>query len=234
MDFILTEEQRLLVETIREFVRRELKPLEEGVETSGYLADEVASEIQEKSRGLGLYAINIPREFGGGGLSVLEWMMAEEQFGRTSDILIRRAFGNVYEILLEASEKQKQTYLLPAVRGERTFSIAFTEPEAGSDAAAIKTKAERSGKGWILASQSSYSVFRCCFSPVASTTSPCRRSTRGLTNCLFVAHALNPATGPLSRIVKFDKDLHHILVEHLLDFEVVHIDLLLRHNREGN
>lgn len=150
MDFTLTEEQRLLVETIREFVRRELKPLEEGVETNGYLADEVASEIQEKSQGLGLYAVNIPREFGGGGLSVLEWMIAEEQFGRTSDILIRRAFGNVYEILLEASEKQKQTYLLPAVRGKRTFSIAFTEPEAGSDAAAIKTKAERSGEGWIL------------------------------------------------------------------------------------
>ena len=150
MDFTLTEEQRLLVETIREFVQRELKPLEEGVETNGYLADEVASEIQEKSKGLGLYAVNIPREFGGGGLSILEWMMAEEQFGRTSDILIRRAFGNVYEILLEASEEQKQTYLLPAVRGKRTFSIAFTEPEAGSDAAAIKTKAERSGEGWIL------------------------------------------------------------------------------------
>mgnify|MGYP001247491867 FL=1 len=150
MDFTLTEEQRLLVETIREFVQRELKPLEEGVETNGYLVDEVASEIQEKSKGLGLYAVNIPREFGGGGLSVLEWMMAEEQFGRTSDILIRRAFGNVYEILLEASEEQKQTYLLPAVRGKRTFSIAFTEPEAGSDAAAIKTKAERSGEGWIL------------------------------------------------------------------------------------
>ena len=63
-----------------------------------------------KSQELGLYAVNIPREFGGGGLSVLEWMMAEEQFGRTSDILIRRAFGNVYEILLEASEKQKQTF----------------------------------------------------------------------------------------------------------------------------
>ena len=46
MDFNLTEEQRLLVETIREFVRRELKPLEEGVETNGYLVDEVASEIQ--------------------------------------------------------------------------------------------------------------------------------------------------------------------------------------------
>ena len=110
----------------------------------------MAREIRQKSQKLGLYAVNIPREFGGGGLSFLEWMMAEEQFGRTSDILIRRAFGNVYEILLEASEKQKQTYLLPAVTGERTFSVAFTEPEAGSDAAAIKTRAERSGEGWVL------------------------------------------------------------------------------------
>ena len=150
MDFSLTEEQRLLVGTIREFVHRELKPLEEDVEASGCLADDVAREIRQKSQELGLYAVNIPREFGGGGLSVLEWMMAEEQFGRTSDILIRRAFGNVYEILLEASEKQKQTYLLPAVTGERTFSVAFTEPEAGSDAAAIKTKAEWSGEGWVL------------------------------------------------------------------------------------
>lgn len=150
MDFSLTEEQRLLVGTIREFVHRELKPLEEDVEAGGYLADDVAREIRQKSQELGLYAVNIPREFGGGGLSVLEWMMAEEQFGRTSDILIRRAFGNVYEILLEASEKQKQTYLLPAVTGERTFSVAFTEPEAGSDAAAIRTKAERSGEGWVL------------------------------------------------------------------------------------
>ena len=150
MDFSFTEEQRLLVGTIREFVHRELKPLEEDVEAGGYLADDVAREIRQKSQKLGLYAVNIPREFGGGGLSFLEWMMAEEQFGRTSDILIRRAFGNVYEILLEASEKQKQTYLLPAVTGERTFSVAFTEPEAGSDAAAIKTRAERSGEGWVL------------------------------------------------------------------------------------
>ncbi len=150
MDFSFTEEQRLLVGTIREFVHRELKPLEEDVEAGGYLADDVAREIRQKSQKLGLYAVNIPREFGGGGLSFLEWMMAEEQFGRTSDILIRRAFGNVYEILLEASEKQKQTYLLPAVTGERTFSVAFTEPEAGSDAAAIRTRAERSGEGWVL------------------------------------------------------------------------------------
>jgi acyl-CoA dehydrogenase len=150
MDFSLSEEQRMLVRTIREFVRKELKPLEQQVEEAGHLDDAVAVEIRRKSQALGLYAVNIPAEYGGGGLSVLDWMIAEEQFGQTSDILIRRAFGNVYEILLEATVAQKQTYLMPAVRGERTFSVAFTEPEAGSDAASISTRAERNGDGWVL------------------------------------------------------------------------------------
>jgi len=150
MDFCLSEEQRLLVATIRGFVDDELRPLEAGVEEAGCLADDVAASIRAKSQALGLYAVNIPAEYGGGGLSVLDWMIAEEQFGRTSDILIRRAFGNVYEILLEGTPAQIEEYLLPAVRGERTFSVAFTEPEAGSDAAAISTSAVRQGDGWVL------------------------------------------------------------------------------------
>ena len=150
MDFKLSEEQRLLVSTIRTFIRRELKPLEQDIEETGRLDDTVAANLRKKSQALGLYAVNIPLEYGGGGLSVLDWMIAEEQFGRTSDILIRRAFGNVYEILLEGSAAQKNSYLLPAVRGERTFSVAFTEPEAGSDAAAITTHAIRSNDGWVL------------------------------------------------------------------------------------
>ena len=77
-------------------------------------------------------------------------MLAEEQYGHTSDILIRRAFGNVYEILLEGNAEQIETYLLPTVRGERTCSVAFTEPAAGSDAASIKTRAVRDGDDWIL------------------------------------------------------------------------------------
>ena len=150
MDFKLSEEQRLLVSTIRTFIRRELKPLEQDIEETGRLDDTVAANLRKKSQALGLYAVNIPLEYGGGGLSVLDWMIAEEQFGRTSDLLIRRAFGNVYEILLEGSAAQKNSYLLPAVRGERTFSVAFTEPEAGSDAAAITTRATRSNDGWVL------------------------------------------------------------------------------------
>ena len=150
MDFSPTEEQRLLVATIRSFVETELRPLEAQVEQTGHLADELAAKIRAKSQSLGLYAVNIPTEYGGGGLPVLDWMIAEEQFGRTSDILIRRAFGNVYEILLEGTDAQIETYLLPTVRGERTFSVAFTEPDAGSDAAAISTKAVRKGDGWVL------------------------------------------------------------------------------------
>ena len=150
MDFSLSEEQHLLVSSIRGFIESELQPLEEDIEKTGRLADDVASEIRAKSRELGLYAVNIPTKYGGGGLSVLDWMIAEEQFGRTSDILVRRAFGNVYEILLEGTDAQIETYLIPAVRGERTFSVAFTEPEAGSDAAAIKTRAVRKNDGWVL------------------------------------------------------------------------------------
>ena len=150
MDFSLSEEQHLLVSSIRGFIESELRPLEEGIEKTGRLDDKIASKVRAKSQELGLYAVNIPTEYGGGGLSVLDWMIAEEQFGRTTDILVRRAFGNVYEILLEGTNAQIETYLLPTVRGERTFSVAFTEPDAGSDAAAIKTRAVRMSDGWVL------------------------------------------------------------------------------------
>jgi acyl-CoA dehydrogenase len=150
MQFELTAEQKLIVETVRRFVETELIPLEEEIETKGELSPARAREIFEKSRALGFYAMNIPEQYGGGGLSAVDTMLVEEQFGHTKDILIRRAFGNVYESLLEGTDAQKQRWLLPAVRGERTCSIAITEPDAGSDAASIKTRAEKSGEGYTL------------------------------------------------------------------------------------
>jgi len=150
MNFDLSDEQRMLVHTVRRFVSIELQPLEEAVENTGELDPTVAKTIFEKSNALGLYAMNIPEEFGGGGLSAVDTMLVEEQFGRTTDILVRRAFGNVYEILLQGDDVQKKRWLLPAVRGERTCSLAFTEPEAGSDAAAIRTTAVRTGENWRL------------------------------------------------------------------------------------
>jgi acyl-CoA dehydrogenase len=77
-------------------------------------------------------------------------MLVEEQFGHTTDILIRRAFGNVYEVLLACQGAQRERWLLPAVQGARTCAIAITEPGAGSDAAGIATRAVRDGGGWRL------------------------------------------------------------------------------------
>jgi acyl-CoA dehydrogenase len=156
MNFDLTEEQRLLVATVRRFIDENLAPLEDQVDREGALAPETARAIFEKSQALGLYATNIPAAFGGGGLNAFDTMLLEEQFGRTSDILIRRAFGNVYEVLLRCSASQAERWLLPSVRGERTCSIAITEPGAGSDAASIKTRAVRDGDGWRLSGHKHY------------------------------------------------------------------------------
>jgi acyl-CoA dehydrogenase len=150
MEFGFSHEQKLLIDTVRQFVKTELQPLEVSVEDSDTLNPVEAKRIFDKSRALGLYAMNIPAEIGGGGLTTLDWILAEEQFGHTSDILVRRAFGNVYEILLEATDRQQMRWLMPSVRGERTFSIAFSEPEAGSDSVSIKTRARRNNDGWVL------------------------------------------------------------------------------------
>jgi acyl-CoA dehydrogenase len=150
MEFSLSEEQRMLIDTVRRFIREELKPLEDAVENEGHLAPDKARAIFEKSKALGLYGLNIPAEFGGGGLTAIDTMLCEEQFGHTTDILIRRAFGNVYEALLACTGEQVDRWLKPAARGERVCAIAITEPGAGSDAQGIRTRAEKTANGWVL------------------------------------------------------------------------------------
>lgn len=150
MDFELSDEQRMLLATVRRFIRDELRPLEAQIEDSGTLARDDALAVHEKARLLGLYALNMPAELGGGGLSVVDRILCEEQFGHTTDILIRRAFGNLYEPLLECRGEQVGRWLQPAVAGHRTGAIAITEPGAGSDAQGIRTHARRTDGGWVL------------------------------------------------------------------------------------
>jgi len=150
MDFQLNDEQKMLVNAVRDFVTKELLPLEDEIEEKGELESSKAKAIFQKSKSLGFYAMNAPEEFGGGGLSAVDTCLVEEQFGRVKDILIRRAFGNVYEVLLKCNEAQRERWLLPVVRGERTCSIAITEPGAGSDDTSIKTHADKDGDGWRL------------------------------------------------------------------------------------
>jgi acyl-CoA dehydrogenase len=151
MNFALSEEQKMMMALLRRFIADELKPLEEKLESEGRLDDQTAWSIQRKAQALGLYALNMPIELGGGGLSNLDRIVCEEQFGHTSDYLIRRAFGNVYEPLLHCKDAQIERWLKPTVAGKRTCSIAITEPGAGSDAAGIKTHAQRNAEGqWVL------------------------------------------------------------------------------------
>jgi acyl-CoA dehydrogenase len=150
MDFSLTIDQKMLIATVRRFIKAELRPLENEIEDSGELEIAKANAVYEKSKALGLFALNMPIEFGGGGLSTVDRILCEEQFGHTSDILIRRAFGNVYEPLLVCKGAQIERWLTPTVRGERTCSIAITEPGAGSDAQGIKSHAKKTVNGWVL------------------------------------------------------------------------------------
>ena len=100
MDFSLNDEQKMMIETVRRFIAEELQPLEDEVEEKGFLDNAKSQAIHTKGKALGLYGMNMPAELGGGGLSNLDRILCEEQFGHTTDILIRRAFGNVYEPLL--------------------------------------------------------------------------------------------------------------------------------------
>ncbi len=150
MEFSLNDEQKMLIETVRRFIVEELKPLEDTVENQGFLDHATAQALHEKAKALGLYGMNMPIELGGGGLSNLDRILCEEQFGHTTDILIRRAFGNVYEPLLHCRGEQIERWLKPAVAGTRTCAITITESGAGSDAAGIKTHAKKTDTGWVL------------------------------------------------------------------------------------
>ena len=146
----LNDEQRMLLDTVRRFIREECKPLEDEIEANGELPEAKARALHSKARGLGLYALNMPAALGGGALSTFDRILCEEQFGHTSDILIRRAFGNLYEPLLECRGEQVERWLKPSVNGTRTCAIAITEPGAGSDAQSIKTHANKTATGWVL------------------------------------------------------------------------------------
>ena len=82
MDFSLSDRTRSYVEAVRGFVRNELQPLEEEIEVTGCLQPEKAREIFAKSREQGFYAMNIPREHGGGGLSAVEMAQVEQEMGK--------------------------------------------------------------------------------------------------------------------------------------------------------
>ena len=149
MNFGLTDEQEMIVTTVRSFVENEIYPHEDAVERSGQVDPELAAEIKQKCINLGFYACNFPEDVGGAGLSHLEFALVERELGRGS-MALTHFFGRPQNILMACNAEQRERYLLPAIRGEKMDALAMTEPDAGSDVRGMKCLARREGGDWVV------------------------------------------------------------------------------------
>jgi acyl-CoA dehydrogenase len=145
----LTEEQRLIVDTVRAFVEQELYPHEDEVERLDEVPPELAESIRGKALASGLYAANMPAELGGGGLDATGVVLVERELGRASYAL-QWLVERPSNILQACEGEQRERYLLPAIRGERHDCVAMTEPGAGSDVRSMSTAARRDGDHYVI------------------------------------------------------------------------------------
>lgn len=156
MDFRLSQEQKLILETVRDFARTTLLPLEAELQQAelagrGHLFPDAATErsLQKKARELGLWGLDTPEEYGGANLGTFMNALIAIETGKY--LVPFRFGGHADNILYAGNDEQKQTYLIPTINGERKSCFAITEPTAGSDATNIRMTATRDASGdWIL------------------------------------------------------------------------------------
>jgi acyl-CoA dehydrogenase len=149
MHFGLSEEQEMIVSTVRSFVEKEIYPHEAEVERTGQVPHALGEAIKQKTLDLGFYACNFPESVGGAGLSHTDFTLVERELGRGS-MALTHFFGRPQNILMACNDEQRERYLLPAVRGERMDALAMTEPDAGSDVRGMKCSAVRDGGDWVV------------------------------------------------------------------------------------
>ncbi len=149
MQFGLSQEQDMIVNTVRSFVEKEIYPHEQLVERTGEVPKEIAQEIKQKTLDLGFYACNFPQSVGCAGLSHVDFALVERELGRGS-MALNHFFGRPQNILMACKGDQIDRYLMPAVRGERMDALAMTEPDAGSDVRGMKCAAVRDGDDWVI------------------------------------------------------------------------------------
>jgi acyl-CoA dehydrogenase len=153
MDFDLPEETRMLQDTVRKFVEKELFPLETSLPdrpNSHELPADVKAPLMEKVRALGLWAMEAPEEIGGGGLGLLDHcIVMEEAYRCTAG---RSLWSSLFFPVLNTlgTPEQKEKYLIPGIKGEFHGASAFSEPNAAGDLAGIQTSAEKVDGGWKL------------------------------------------------------------------------------------
>lgn len=150
MDFELSEENRIFRDAIRTFAAREIAPLVDESEETGNFPTQLFRMMGEQ----GFLCPRYPLELGGGGGDkITDCIMVEEltrvSAGICSGILVQSGLAT-QPIYKYGSEEQKQRFLMPAIRGEKIGAFGLTEPDSGSDAASIKTRAVRDGDSYIL------------------------------------------------------------------------------------
>ena len=149
MDFALTDEQQMIVDTVRSFTERELFPHEEQVEKLGEVPPELMQQIKKRSIDAGLYAANMPAELGGGGLDSFDVTLVDREFGAASYAL-HYIVARPSNILRACTGDQIDEYLIPTITGERVDCMAMSEPDAGSDVRGMKCSAVRDGDDYVI------------------------------------------------------------------------------------
>jgi butyryl-CoA dehydrogenase len=158
MNFDLTEEQKLLKQTIRDFAETQIAPGAAERDEAARFPTELIPQMAE----LGLFGIMIPQEYGGAGLDTVSAAIIVEEIARVDAAvaLIVASHNSLCaaHILNFGSEIQKQKYLPSLARGEKLGAWALTEPGSGSDAAALKTRATLEGEHWVLAGEKQFTT----------------------------------------------------------------------------
>jgi butyryl-CoA dehydrogenase len=146
----LTEEQQLLQRSVREFAEAEVKPHAKEIDETGRFP----RDTFEKAAELGLTGVAVPENYGGAGMDHVSYAIVIEEISRVcaSTGTILSVQNSLYcdPIFRFGTEEQKQKFLVPYARGEKIGCYALTEPQAGSNAAALRTKAERKGDAYVI------------------------------------------------------------------------------------
>jgi len=150
MDFQLSEEHLLIKQTVRDFAEKEIAPLAEDIDVT----DKFPANIFQRMGELGLFGIPFAEAYGGGGGDYLSLLIALEEIARVSGsiaiIMDAQTSLCCEPIYLFGTEEQKKKYLPPLVSGKKVGAFGLTEPNAGSDAGATRTRAVRDGNEWVI------------------------------------------------------------------------------------
>jgi alkylation response protein AidB-like acyl-CoA dehydrogenase len=150
LDFRLSDEQRLLRDTVRDFARNEVAPVAEELDRTKSFPYEIVAKLGE----LGLMGIPFPEEYGGGGGDTLSYVLAVEELTRIDSsvaiTLCAHTSLGTQPVYLFGSDEQKERLLPDLCAGRKLGAFGLTEPEAGSDAGNVKTRAKLDGDEWVI------------------------------------------------------------------------------------